>query len=73
MSSIALFSDLYNFYLYAGRANMRKPFDGLSGIIINDLGREVNEKDVFIFLNKESLVLMTLPAPTAVIRSTTKA
>ncbi len=53
MSSIALFSDLYNFYLYAGRADMRKSFDGLSGIIINELGREVNEKDVFIFLNKE--------------------
>lgn len=53
MSSIALFSDLYNYFLYAGRADMRKSFDGLSGIVINELGREVNEKDVFIFLNKE--------------------
>ena|SRR2546425_3684308 len=53
MSAIALFSDLYNYYLYAGMANMRKSFDGLSGIVINELGRAVNEKDVFIFLNKE--------------------
>lgn len=53
MSSIALFSDLYNFYLYAGRADMRKSFDGLSGIVVNELGREINTKDVFIFLNKE--------------------
>ncbi len=53
MSAIALFSDVYNYYLYAGRADMRKSFNGLTGIIINELGREVNQKDVFIFLNKE--------------------
>lgn len=53
MSAIALFSDLYNYYLYAGAASMRKSFDGLSGIVVNELGREVNERDVFIFLNKE--------------------
>ena len=53
MSAVALFSDLYNYFLYAGRADMRKSFDGLSGIVVNELGREVNEKDVFIFLNKE--------------------
>jgi transposase len=53
MSAIALFSDLYNYYLYAGRADMRKSFDGLSGIVVNELGRQVNQKDVFIFLNRE--------------------
>src|SRR5215210_7266557 len=53
MSAIALFSDLYNYYLYAGHADMRKSFDGLSGIVINELGRQVNEKDVFIFVNRE--------------------
>ncbi len=35
MSSIALFSDLYNYYLYAGKANMRKSFNGLTGIVVN--------------------------------------
>jgi transposase len=53
MSNIILFSDLYNYYLYCGRADMRKSFDGLSGIVVNELGRQVNPKDVFIFLNKE--------------------
>lgn len=53
MSSIALFSDLYNFYLYAGTASMRKSFDALSGMVTGELGRQLNEKDVFIFLNKE--------------------
>jgi transposase len=53
MSSIALFSDLHNYYLYATGTDMRKSFDGLSGIVLNELGRQVNEKDVFIFLNKD--------------------
>ena len=53
MSSLVLFSDQHNYFLYAGRANMRKSFDGLSGIVRNELGREVNAKDVFIFLNKQ--------------------
>ena len=53
MSSIALFSDHHKYFLYAGRADMRKSFDGLSGIVVNQLGRQVNDKDVFIFLNKE--------------------
>lgn len=53
MSSLFLFSDRHNYFLYAGRADMRKSFDGLSGIVRNELGREVNARDVFIFLNKE--------------------
>jgi transposase len=53
MSAITLFSDVYNYYLYAGRADMRKSFDGLTGIVVNELRRQVNHKDVFIFLNKE--------------------
>jgi len=53
MSSLVLFSDHHNYFLYSGFASMRKSFDGLSGIVLNELGREVNDKDVFIFLNKE--------------------
>lgn len=52
MSNLALFSDYYNYFLYAGRASMRKSFDGLSGIVLNELGKKVNDRDVFIFLNK---------------------
>lgn len=52
MNSLVVFNDDYRYYLYAGHASMRKSFDGLCGIIRSELGHEVNERDVFIFLNK---------------------
>jgi len=52
MSSIVLLSDRHHYYLYSGNADMRKQFDGLSGIVRNELGREVTIGDVFIFVNK---------------------
>jgi transposase len=52
MSAIALLTDRHSYYLYSGAADMRKSIDGLCGIVYNELGREVNDKDVFIFLNK---------------------
>ena len=52
MSAIALLTDHHAYYLYSGPADMRKSIDGLSGIVYNELGREVNYKDVFIFLNR---------------------
>ena len=53
MSSIVLFSEQYNYFMYCSPTSMRKSFDGLCGIIRGELGKEVNAKDVFIFLNKE--------------------
>lgn|SRR5487761_1958657 len=52
MSAIALLTDRHRYYLYCGFINMKKSFDGLCGIICNELGRTVNDKDIFIFLNK---------------------
>lgn len=52
MSAIALLTDHHFYYLYSGPADMRKSIDGLCGIVYNELGRAVNHKDVFIFLNK---------------------
>lgn len=52
MSAIALLTDYHAYYFYNGAADMRKSIDGLCGIVYNELGREVNNKDVFIFLNK---------------------
>jgi transposase len=52
MSAIALLTDHHAYYLYLGAADMRKSIDGLCGIVHNELGRAVNHKDVFIFLNK---------------------
>lgn len=52
MSAIALLTDYHTYYLYSRSTDMRKSIDGLCGIVYNELGREVNSKDVFIFLNK---------------------
>lgn len=52
MSAITLLTDHHSYYLYNGPTDMRKSIDGLCGIVYNELGRQVNHKDVFIFLNK---------------------
>lgn len=52
MSAIALLTGHHQYFLYSGSTDMRKSIDGLCGIVYNELGREVNHKDVFIFLNK---------------------
>jgi transposase len=52
MSAIALLTDFHFYYLYSGSTDMRKSIDGLCGIVYNELGKEVNNKDVFVFLNK---------------------
>jgi len=53
MSAIALLTDHYRYYLYSRPTDMRKSFDGLYGIIKNELGTTIAERDVFVFLNKE--------------------
>jgi transposase len=40
------------FYLYTGVTDMRKGFDGLSGIVRNQLGHSPLSGDVFVFLNR---------------------
>ncbi len=52
MSAIALLTDHHQYFLYNGSTDMRKSIDGLCGIVYNELGRAVNYRDVFIFLNK---------------------
>jgi transposase len=41
-----------NFYLYAKPTDMRKGFDGLSGIVSGQLKRSPASGDVFIFINR---------------------
>ena len=62
MSAIALLTDHHRYYLYSGFINMKKSFDGLCGIICNELGRTVNDKDIFIFLNKSGTHIKLLLA-----------
>lgn len=52
MSAIALLTDYYHYYLYAAPTDMRKSFHGLCGIVRNELGKALNDRDIFIFLNK---------------------
>lgn len=39
-------------YLYAHATDMRKSFDGLSGIVRNELDREPTDGSMFLFINR---------------------
>ena len=45
-------SDSHRFLLYSQPTDMRKSFDGLSGLIKNQLARDPRSGDVFLFINK---------------------
>lgn len=53
MSSLALFTDRYRYFLYGGSADMRKSFAGLCGIVINEMHMSITDNDIFVFLNKD--------------------
>lgn len=42
----------HRYLLYRQPCDMRKSFDGLSGLVIRELEREPTSGDVFIFINK---------------------
>jgi transposase len=64
MSAIILLTDYHRYYLYSSFVDMKKSFDGLCGIVRNELGRTVNDKEVFIFLNKRCTHIKLLLAET---------
>jgi len=45
-------SDAKRYYLFRHSADMRKSFDGLSGIISSQMQAQPLSGDIFIFLNK---------------------
>ena len=45
-------SDAHRFLLYSVPTDMRKSFDGLSGLIRNQLSSDPRSGDVFLFVNK---------------------
>ena len=45
-------SDNHRFLLYSQPTDMRKSFDGLSGLIKNQLATDPRNGDVFLFINK---------------------
>lgn len=40
------------YYLYRGVCDMRKGFDGLSGLVRNELTRDPQDGSVYIFINR---------------------
>ena len=43
----------HHYYLYRGACDMRKGFDGLSGLVVNELGRSPMDGSVFVFINRQ--------------------
>lgn len=41
------------YFLYAQPVDMRKSFDGLSGLVQNEMGKDALSGDVYIFLGKD--------------------
>lgn len=52
MSSIIMLGDHRAYHLYRKETDMRKGFNLLCGIVLNELGRQVMQGDAFIFINK---------------------
>lgn len=47
-------------FLYSGPADMRKGFDGLSGLVINKLRQDPLSGDIFIFINRTRTLIKLL-------------
>jgi transposase len=52
MSSLITLGDHRHYHLYRKETDMRKGFDSLSGIVRNELNKQVMDGDAFIFINK---------------------
>jgi len=52
MSSVIALGDHRKYHLYRQETDMRKGFDALCGIVVNELGRQVTQGDAFIFINR---------------------
>ena len=52
MSSMLTLTDQRKYHLYRKETDMRKGFNMLCGIVVNELGRQVLGGDAFIFINK---------------------
>jgi len=49
-----------SFYLYRKPTDMRKSFNGLRGLVNNEMGKDLLKGDGFIFLNKRRTLLKIL-------------
>lgn len=56
---IALTSQ-HRYYLYRRAVDMRKSFDGLGGVVRNELGRDPMDGEVYVFLNRQRSLVKLL-------------
>jgi transposase len=45
-------SSSHRYHLYRGPCDMRKSFNGLSGLVLDELGRDPTSGEVFVFINR---------------------
>ncbi len=48
------------YHLYRGVCDMRKSFDGLCGVVRNELGRQPASGEVFVFVNRRRTLIKLL-------------
>lgn len=53
-------SSSHRYHLYRGVCDMRKSFNGLSGLVRSELGRDPASGEVFVFLNRRRNLLKLL-------------
>ena len=53
-------SSSHSYHLYRKSCDMRKSFDGLSGLVRNELGRDPLSGEVFVFLNRSRTFIKLL-------------
>jgi transposase len=55
-----LSSGTHQIWLYTGVADMRKQFDGLAGVVKQQLGMSANLGDWFVFINRKRTMMKVL-------------
>ena len=53
-------SSSQQYYFYPKACDMRKGFDGLSGLVTNELGKSPTSGEVFVFVNKHKNLIKLL-------------
>ena len=54
------FNSHQRYYIYSGYADMRKGYDGLSGLVRNEMGENPQSGDVYVFFNKRRRLVKML-------------
>jgi transposase len=52
MSSLLSTPEVLHYHLYRKETDMRKGYNSLSGLVRNELGKQITDGDVFIFINR---------------------